>query len=255
MKKISAVIIAKDQEKLIKNALESVLFCDEIIVVDNGSVDKTKKIAQKYAKVYDYKSNSFADLRNFGLSKAENDYVLYLDTDERISDELKKSIRKVLSENSEYAGFFLLRKNYYLGENPWPYIEKLQRLFKKDKLKGWQGKLHESPVVEGKIGELEGFLLHYTHRDLTSMVNKTIEWSKIEAELRFSSNHPKIVWWRFPRVMMTAFLNSYIKQSGYKAGTAGLIESIYQSFSMFITYAKLWEMQQRLTNKDQRTNI
>jgi hypothetical protein len=97
------------------------------------------------------------------------------------------------------SAYKLKRKNYYLGENEWPYIEKLERLFKKDKLKGWQGKLHETAVVEGKISELEGFLLHYTHRDLTSMVNKTLEWSKVEAELRFESNHPKMTWWRFPQ--------------------------------------------------------
>ena len=77
------------------------------------------------------------------------------------------------------------------------------------------------------------------------MVNKTLEWSKIEAELRFNSNHPKMVWWRFPRVMTTAFLNSYVKQGGYKVGTVGIIESVYQSFSMFITYARLWEMQKK----------
>lgn len=252
MKKITAVIIAKNQEKLIKEALESVMFCDEIIVIDNGSEDKTKEVSQKYAKVFDYKTNSFSELRNFGLSKAETDYVLYLDTDERISEELKINIRKVLSEDPEYSGFKIYRKNYYLGsskKNEWPYIEKLERLFLKEKLKKWQGELHESPVVEGKIGLLDGYILHFTHRDLESMLEKTINWSQTEALLRYNLNHPKITWWRFPRVMITAFLNSYIKQRGYKAGTVGIIESIYQSFSAFITYAKLWELQNKIKNK------
>ena len=75
------------------------------------------------------------------------------------------------------------------------------------------------------------------------MVNKTLEWSTIEAKLRFKSNHPKMTWWRFPRVMIPAIFNSYVKQKGYKAGTVGIVESFYQAFSMFITYAKLWEMQ------------
>ncbi len=245
MKKISAIIIAKNEESMIKDAIESVLFCDEIIVVDNGSVDKTKEIAQKYAKVYDFKSSSFSDLRNFGLSKVEFDYVLYLDTDERISEELKKNIRKVLSEASEYSAFRLLRKNYYLGENEWPYVEKLERLFKKDKLSKWKGELHESPIVDGKIGELDGYIFHFTHRDLESMLEKTIKWSTTESLLRYNTNHPQMTWWRFPRVMISAFLNSYVKQRGYKAGTIGIIESIYQAFSAFITYAKLWELQNR----------
>ncbi len=75
------------------------------------------------------------------------------------------------------------------------------------------------------------------------MLNKTIEWSNEEAMARLESNHPKMTWWRFPRVMITAFLGYYVKQGGWKVGTAGLIESIYQSFSAFVTYARLWELQ------------
>ena len=144
--------------------------------------------------------------------------------------------------------FRVRRKNYYLGsskKNEWPYIEKLERVFKKGSLKKWRGKLHESPVVEGEVGDLENFLLHFTHRNLTQMLDKTIEWSEIEAETRFKNNHPEMSWWRFPRVMIRAFFDSYFKQGGYKIGTAGLIESIYQSFSIFITYAKLWEKQNK----------
>ena len=245
---ISAIVIVKNGQDLIGDCLDSLNFCDEIIVVDGGSNDKTVEIAEKKkAKVFIHEMQDFAESRNFGLDKAEGNWILYVDADERVTPDLSANIkRKIVTDmNSGISAYKILRKNYYLGDNPWPYIEKLERLFKKDKLKGWQGKLHESPIVEGKVGELEGFLLHYTHRDLTSMVNKTLEWSKTEAELRFQSNHPKMVWWRFPRVMITAFLNSYVKQGGYKVGTVGLIESVYQAFSMFITYTRLWEMQKK----------
>jgi len=248
MKDISAIVIVKNGQDLIADCLDSLSFCDEVIVVDGGSNDKTIEIAEKKkAKIFVHEMQNFSESRNFGLEKAEGNWVLYVDVDERVTPELAVSIkRKIVTDmNSGISAYKVLRQNYYLGNNPWPYIEKMERLFKKDKLKGWQGKLHESPIVEGKIGELEGFLLHYTHRDLTSMVNKTMEWSKTEAELRFESNHPKMTWWRFPRVMITAFLNSYIKQGGYKVGTVGLIESFYQAFSMFITYARLWEMQKK----------
>ena len=249
MKKISSIIIAKNEESMIKDALESLIFCDEIIVVNNDSTDKTKEIAEKYATIYDYKSNDFSELRNFGLSKATHDYILYLDADERISETLKKSIQEVLSKDSDFAAFKLLRKNFYLGKNEWPYIEKIERLFKKEKLSKWKGKLHESPVFEGKIGVLDGFILHFTHRDLESMLDKTIKWSTTESLLRYNSNHPKMSWWRFPRVMVSAFLGSYIKQRGYKTGAVGLIESTYQAFSAFITYAKLWELQKNASLK------
>lgn len=246
MNKISAVILSFNSEELIKDCLESVKFCDEIIVVDAGSKDKTLEIAKEYnAKIFNFEQGDYVGSRNLGLKNASYDWVLYVDTDERVTSELSKNIMKAVRSSNNILAYKLRRKNFYFGNHEWPYIEKLERLFKKDSLKGWYGKIHESPIVEGKIGILDGYLLHYTHRDLSSMVKKTIEWSKIEAELRFKANHPKMSWWRFPRVMATAFFDSYIKQQGYKAGVVGLIESMYQSFSIFVTYARLWEMQKK----------
>ena len=245
MIKISGIIITKNAENIIADCLDSLLFCDEIVVIDNSSSDRTGEIANKMgAKVFDRSSDDFSDLRNFGLEKASGEWIVYVDADEKVTKELAADIKnKTAHEN--FSAFKVKRKNFYFGVHEWPYIEHLEKVFKKDKLEGWYGRLHESPKVKGEIGELEGYLLHYTHRDLSSMVQKTIEWSKIEAELRFKAGHPKMTWWRFPRVMLTSFFDSYIKQNGWKAGTVGLIESMYQSFSAFITYARLWEMQQK----------
>lgn len=244
MLKLSIIIIAKNAEDLIVDCIESVKFADEIIVVDDNSEDRTSDIAKKLgAKIIENNTKSFAEKRNIGLSHAKGEWVLYIDTDERVSKELRENIKRVISENGEYAAYKLQRQNFYLGNHPWPKIEQLERLFRHDKLKGWYGDLHESPKVEGTVGVLNGYLFHYTHRDLSSMLSKTIEWSDREAKLRLDANHPKMTWWRFPRVMMTAFMDSYIGQQGYKAGTMGLIESMYQAFSMFVTYAKLWELQ------------
>lgn len=245
MNKVTAVVIAKDAQDVIEDCLKSLKFCNELIVIDANSKDKTAEIAKKYnAKVFNFEPENFAGSRNLGLQKASFDWILYIDTDERVSSLLAREIKKQIKD-TKFSAFKLKRKNFYLGNHQWPYIEKLERLFRKDKLKGWYGKVHESPSVEGKVGELEGFVYHYTHRDLSSMVNKTIEWSKIEAQLRYKTNHPYMTWWRFPRVMFSAFFDSYIKQQGYKAGVAGLTESIYQSFSIFVTYARLWELQNK----------
>lgn len=248
MNKISVIILTKNSEENIADCIDSVSFADEIIVVDDFSTDRTADLAKHLnARVFNYKSQSFADKRNFGLAKAKYKWVLYVDDDERVSKELVLSIKyKVLSiKGKVFAAYKIKRKNFYFGNHEWPQIEEHVRLFNKSALKEWKGKLHESPVVEGEISELDGFLLHYTHKDLASMVEKTAKWSRIEAELRFKSNHPKMNIWRFFRVMLTAFYDSYIKQKGYKAGTAGLIESMYQAFSIFITYARLWELQNK----------
>lgn len=248
MKNISAVVIAKNEENMIADCLDGLSFCDEIIVIDAGSDDRTVEIAKKMgAKVFTLKTSDFSELRNSGFQKAKGNWILYVDADERVSEELASNIehQALNIDNKNVSAYKIKRKNFYLGNNEWPYIEKLERLFKKDKLEGWIGQLHESPVIGGNIGELNGYLFHYTHRDLTSMLKKTIEWSEIEAELRYRKGHPKMAWWRFPRVMSTAFFNYYFRQAGWRVGTIGLIESIYQSFSIFITYARLWEIQQR----------
>lgn len=246
MAKISGIIITKNEEEMLEDALKSLSFCDEIIIIDNYSTDKTFEIAQKYkAKVFKSKANSFSELRNIGKENAAHDYILYIDADERVDEALRKSILYEIKSNSSYSAYRISRKNFYLGENAWPKIEKLERLFKKEKLMGWRGEIHESPVVDGDIGQIDGALLHFTHRNLSQMLKKTIEWSDVESKIRVESKHPRMSWWRFPRVMITSFLSSYISQKGYKMGTAGLIESIYQSFSTFITYAKLWETQNK----------
>lgn len=244
MSRISAIVITKNVENLIADCLDSLSFCEEIIVIDSMSEDRTKEVSERMgAKVFEHDFQDFSQARNFGLKHASGEWVICVDSDERVTKELASEIKsQTLSGN--FSAFRVKRKNFYFGNYEWPYIEHLERVFKKDKLEGWYGKLHESPKVRGDIGLLEGYLLHYTHRDLTSMLDKTIEWSGIEAELRFKSGHPKMSWWRFPRVMCTSFLDSYIRQGGWRVGVVGLIESMYQSFSIFITYARLWEMQQ-----------
>ncbi|MEM4230387.1 MAG: glycosyltransferase family 2 protein [Candidatus Pacearchaeota archaeon] len=252
-KKISAVIITRNEEDKIKECIDSLYFCDEIIVIDNNSSDKTRDIAKELgAKVFILEKDDFSELRNFGLKKVLGDWILYVDADERVTSELARSIKYQVSsiKNEDVAAFTLKRKNFYYGNYEWPYIEHIVRLFKKDKLKGWRGRIHESPVINRRVEELDGFLLHYSHRDLSSMVSKTIEWSQIEAELRFNAHHPKMIWWRFPRVMLSAFYDSYIKQGGWKVGTIGIIESFYQAFSVFITYAKLWEIQEKIKSQN-----
>ena len=244
--KLSAIIIAKNAEDLIVDCIESVEFADEIIVVDNNSTDRTADIGKRMgAKVIKEETDNFALQRNRGLKEAKGEWVLYIDTDERVTAAMKDEILKTIVGNSPFAAYRLTRQNFYLGHHPWPKQEHLERLFKRSHLKEWYGKLHESPRVEGKVGDLSSLLLHYTHRDLTSMLSKTIQWSQVEAQLRMDAHHPPMTWWRFFRVMGTGFYDSYIKQKGYKAGTVGLIESMYQAFSMFVTYARLWELQQK----------
>ncbi len=228
---------------MLPGCLKSLTFADEIIVVDSGSKDKTIDIAKKYnAKIFDFKGKSFSQRRNMGFKKALGEWILYIDADERVTEKLKESILKVVNSSNQIKAYKIDRINYYLGKL-WPGNEKILRLFYKRNFMSWEGLLHESPTFEGQVGQLEGELLHYSHRSLEEMINKTNDWSEIEADLRLAANHPPMSQWRFFRVMVSTFLDYYFNKGGIKAGTIGIIESIYQSFSQFITYAKLWEKQ------------
>jgi glycosyltransferase involved in cell wall biosynthesis len=245
MKKLSAVIITRNDSEELKECIKNLSFADEVIVIDNNSEDSTVETAKALgAQVWKLGGLDFSYLRNVGREKAQGEWLLYIDTDERVSPELRREILAFIKNPGEYSSGIFERKNFFFN-TPWPHSDDMTRLMKHESLIGWHGQLHETPQVIGKSYHFKAPIMHYTHDDLTQMVNKTNEWSAIEAQLRDQNNHPPIVWWRFPRVMLTGFYNSYIKQGGYKAGTIGLIESIYQAFSMFITYAKLWEKQNK----------
>lgn len=246
---ISVLIITKNDWDVIADCIKSVKdLADEIIVVDGGSEDNTIEVSEMLgARVVKNTFRDFSDQRNLALSLAKKDWVFYIDSDERATPEFIKEVRlktQDLSSGSNIGGFYVQRKTFYLGRD-WGFSDHVERIFRKDKLKGWHGVVHETPVVEGRLETISEPILHYTHRNLEQMVAKTNEWSEFEADLRAKAHHPKMNVFRFARVMITGFLHSYISEKGYKNGTAGLIESIYQAFSMFITYAKLWERQSR----------
>lgn len=245
-RRISAIVLTKNEGDRIEDCLRSLNWVDEIIIVDNISTDDTLERAKKYnVRILKMAEPNFSLLREEGAKHAKGEWVLYVDADEKVTEELRKEILDTTSHfdpsNSPRA-YFIKRDNSYLGKH-WAKSDKMERLFWRSSLKGWQGPLHEAAIVDGFVDELTQYLIHNTHRNLEEMVDKTNRWSQVEAELRLSASHPPVVWWRLIRVMWTGFFNSYIKEQGWKMGTVGIVESVYQAFSLFITYAKLWELQ------------
>ncbi len=242
---LSAIIIAKNEAKRLERCLQSLSWADECIVVDNGSTDETAAIAEKLgATVINACNNDFSSLRNDGANTARGVWLLYVDADELVPPTLHEEITNKITDAHAASAYFIPRQNYYLG-SLWPTKDGMVRLMQKDSLIRWEGILHEHAVIKGSVSTLHNYFIHTTHRTLEEMVDKTNEWSDSEAKLRFDDRHPMISWWRLIRVMMTAFFDSFVKQGGWKAGTVGFIESTYQAFSMFITYAKLWELQNK----------
>lgn len=245
---LSAIIIAKDEEMMIEECLRSLSFADEIVLIDSGSTDNTVKIAKKHkARVVNFKQgNNFSEWRNKGLSEAKGDWILYIDADERVSEELSKEILEVISDQSETGAYAIPRKNNILGKNlihgGW-YPDYVKRLFKKGSISGWHGDLHEEPKYTGQIGHLKCDLIHIKHETFSEMIDKTNKWSGIEAKLMFEANHPPMNIVRFMTAMWREFWYRMIVKRAFLDGKVGIVFAIYQVFSRFVSYAKLWEMQ------------
>lgn len=248
--KLTAIVFAKNNEDIIEDCLRSISFCDEIIFIDDYSIDHTVEIAKKYTpKIYQFKNDNsdFSASHNFAMKMAAGDWLLYVDSDERVTPELQKEIKEAI-KNLQFSAYKLNRVKIGLGQRMryggWS-PDYVARLFHKDNLHGWTGKLHESSNVCGPVGQLEGEFLHYSPRNIAAMVEKTNAWSEVEAQNLLNAGHPPMSWWRFFRVMFTEFWRRAIIHQGWRDGIIGIIEIMYQCFSVFITYAKLWEKQNK----------
>lgn len=246
---LSVIVLTKNSEITLADCIGNVKsIAGEVIVVDSGSTDRTIEVAKiSGATVIEHTFDNFSDQRNFAFKHTKGKWVLYLDSDEFVTKRFCAEVKRIMDDynpNSDIGGYYLKRKTYYLGKD-WGLTDQVQRLFIKDKFIEWHGTVHETPDIHGKFGHIESPVHHFTHQNLSQMLTKTIEWSEHEAQLRFDAKHPVMTPLRLFRVMATGFFDSYIKGKGYKNGTEGFIEAIYQSYSMFVTYAKLWEKQSK----------
>lgn len=256
MKKISAIILADNRENIIEGCLKSLEWVDEIILVNLGSKDKTLVIAKKYECriIRGGKEYNFSQWRNQGAKAAKGEWLLYIDSDERITSELKKEILSTINnpqhqsvrgrQQLTISAYYLPRKNYFVGkEFKTTYPDYQLRLIKKKALIKWQGKIHETPDVRGKIGKLKNPLVHLSHRSLDLCLENTLKWSWLEAENRFKAGHSRMNSLRFLRIILTGFWDQFVRKKIWREETEGVIEGIYQVFSLFFTYVRLWEMQ------------
>ncbi len=247
-KKLSVIIITRNEEEMIEDCLKSIgNWADEILVIDDASTDKTLDIAKRYGVRIDSlpKKTVFSQLRNEGLKEAIGDWIFYLDADERMTADLKKEIEEVINK-PEFFAYAIPRRNFLLGKELhwggwWP--DYVKRLYRRGKLESWKGDLHEEPVFEGALGYLKQPMIHITHRNLSLMVKKTSDWSKIEAELLYKAKHPPVTWWRILKVMTVEFWQRFVKHQAWRDGVVGWIEGLFQVFNKFLIYARLWELQ------------
>jgi glycosyltransferase involved in cell wall biosynthesis len=240
---LTIAILCRNAAKTLESAIRSVQDLGLVVMLDDHSTDNSVKIAKSLgALVIDAKPGSFAQKRNQLLYQANTSWVFYLDADERVTPELATEICQIT--NSDVSAVYkVTRTNYFLGTKM--YTDQVDRLFHCSLLKKWIGAVHESPVTEGESKTLKYPLLHFTHTDIGTMLEKTNQWSDIEADLRIKAKHPPVAWWRLMRIAITESINQFIKKNILQYKRPGLFEGYFQVIDKLIVYTKLWERQQK----------
>lgn len=255
MKKISVVISAYNEEKKIKECLKSVSWADELIVVDNSSSDATPTIAKNNgAKVITRENNPMLNInKNFGFSKATGDWILSLDTDERVTKELMEEIKsKIQNSTSKITGYWIPRKNIIFGrwiqsDMWWPDYQ--LRLFKKGKGKFPQKHVHEYLMVEGDTEKLTQAFVHENYTSVSQYLSKLDTYTNSEVE-NLVQNGKKVTWTDAISFPTNDFLKIFFAQRGYKDGLHGLVLSLLQAFYMEVVFVKMWERQDFMEQND-----
>lgn len=240
-----------DDLKTFENALESGSFADEIIIYAMGMKknQELEKLAKKYSAII--KPTKIPQvveaIRQQQVKQTQNDWVFILDFDEEITPALKKKIQSITKQSSpKFGGYKILRRNYSLGYSlrfgGWGDDYQL-RLIHKDFFQSWPKTIHAFPKIKGKVGKIEKPLLHHKDQSLSIMVKKTNRYSEKEATQFYKGGLPKVTQFTLLRKLcMESFRRGFLKL-GLLDGAIGIIQTMYQGFSVFITYAKLYEKQ------------
>lgn len=249
MNNISAIVLAKNEEKNIKACLEGLNWCNEIIVVNDASDDETVTIAKKFgATVYEHKLNDdFTAQRNWALENAKNTWVLFIDADERVSKELAKEIQETLEDQDNSMYGYTLQRIDVMWDRELHHGEvgdtKLLRLARKDSGK-WEGKVHETWKIVGQIAEIKTPLLHYPHPGMTEFLKEINFYTDIRAKELFDKN-TKVHWWSIILYPKGKFIINYFWKLGFLDSIPGLIVAILMSFHSFLVRGKLWTLWHR----------
>ena len=243
MTPLSAVIIAQDEEENLGATLESARFCDEVLVVDSGSRDRTRELAAAAGArvVVNEPWPGFVAQRNFATGTARHDWVLAIDADERVSPELRAEVEALRERGPEHPGYRIPRVAIYLGREiratDW-YPDPQLRLF--DRRRGrWQGAfVHESVTVDGTVGRLRGELVHRPYRDVSAHLRKIDVYTTLWAQQSFEAGRPASVL-DLAFVPPWTFLRNYVLRGGLALGAAGFAVSSLNAYYTFIKLLKL----------------
>lgn len=243
--KISATIITFNEERNIARAIESLRCCDEIVVVDSGSVDRTVELAEKHgARVVEEPWRGYAAQKNFAIEQATHDWILSLDADESLSEDLDGEILQLKKAGPAADAYTMPRLAQYLGRwilhSGW-YPDRKVRLFRRGTAKWFGEFVHESVHVQGRVGHLKGNLLHFTCSSLSEHLKTMDAYTTLAAQQMVSQG--RVV--GLPRILfdpLWTFVETYLLKRGFLDGFEGVAIAYMAALYNFMKYAKARNM-------------
>jgi len=245
MNKLSVYVMTFNEKDKIKDCLESVKWADEIVIMDSFSTDGTVEIARKYTnKIVQKEFVGFGKLRNIALENCSNEWVLSVDADERVTEELKKEVLEKLTKGPEADAYFIPRKSHFLKvwirHCGWYPDYRQPQFFNKTKMKYKEQLVHETFELNGKIGYLKGHILQFPFLSLDQFLKKMDRYSTLRAQEMFEEGKK----FKVRQLIINPFamfFRMYVAKMGFLDGKAGLILSVLYGYYTMIKYIKLWE--------------
>lgn len=249
---LTVIILTKNEEKNIIDAIESTSFADEIIVIDDYSSDHTAEaieaLRNPHIKIFKRHLDDYSSQRNFALKKAMGDWVLFLDADERISPGLRGEIQQILKDGSSNDGYYVKRTDVMWGKEL-KYGEtanvRLLRFAKKNRGE-WRGKVHEEWEVKGSKSELKFPLYHFPHPTVSDFLTDINRYTEMRADELYEKKKTTSLF-QIIIYPLAKFFQNYIVRLGFKDGLPGFIFAVLMSLHSFLVRGKLYFLQNSLS--------
>jgi len=247
--RLSVVVVTLNEAERIRACLESVVWADELVVVDAESQDKTVLIARELTdRVFVRPWPGFAAQKNFAIAEATGDWILSLDADETVSPPLRAEIEAVVRGAGEAAGYTVPRRNVFWGawvRHGGLYPDRQLRLFRRGHGRFLERAVHESVTVDGAVGRLAGHLEHRSYRDVADFLARADRYGSLAADEWLAAGRPVRPLRDLVARPIGRFLGMYLARAGFLDGWRGFLLATLYAYYVFMRSAKAWERVRR----------
>jgi glycosyltransferase involved in cell wall biosynthesis len=253
---LSVIVITWNEEKNIRRCLESVRWADEIILVDSFSTDRTQELARSFTrKIFQHEFDGDIPQRQRGFREASGEWLLYLDADEEVSEELGAQIRGVIGTPGGADGYYLSRRSKIFGKwiqhGGWS-PDLTFRLFRRGKVIPEPAEVHGGFTVGGEKGTLSGTLYHYTYDSIQEYLAKMNDYTSLQVSSKLPGpDRAGHAAWKILLSPLSHFFRKYVSTRGYRDGVRGLFLAALGAVYTLALYAKVWEYRMRARQEGQ----